>query len=220
MAVVGDGALTGGVAFEALHNAGGPGRADRDRPERQRHVDRAERRRAVALLQPHPAQPKGLHNAREEVETALTKLPAGIGERIERLGPQLKESIKAFWAPGLFFEELDLAYVGVIDGHDVGALREALARGARGRPPGGRARARPSRARASRPPRRAASRAWRSGTRPSRRRSSTARAAPPKPKAVGRAAARPPPQYTKVFGDALVRGVPRATSAWSASPPR
>jgi 1-deoxy-D-xylulose-5-phosphate synthase len=69
--------------------------------------------------------PKG-HRAREAVETKLTKLPVGIGERIERLGPQLKESIKAFWAPGLIFEELDLAYIGVIDGHDVAALREAI----------------------------------------------------------------------------------------------
>ena len=41
-------------------------------------------------------------------------------------GPILKESLKAYWAPGLFFEELDLAYVGVIDGHDVKALREAI----------------------------------------------------------------------------------------------
>src|SRR6185295_9152317 len=56
----------------------------------------------------------------------LTKLPAGIGRQIERLGPQLKESLKAFWAPGLFFEELDLAYVGVIDGHDVKDHRRAL----------------------------------------------------------------------------------------------
>jgi 1-deoxy-D-xylulose-5-phosphate synthase len=69
--------------------------------------------------------PKGFH-AREGVETALTRLPAGIGSRIERLGPQLKESLKAFWAPGLFFEELDIAYVGLIDGHDVKQLRRAL----------------------------------------------------------------------------------------------
>src|SRR5439155_12891163 len=62
----------------------------------------------------------------EGVEHRLTELPAGIGQRIERLGPILKESIKAYWAPGLFFEELDLAYVGVIDGHDVKALREAI----------------------------------------------------------------------------------------------
>ena len=38
----------------------------------------------------------------------------------------MKESIKAFWAPGLFWEELGWAYTGVIDGHDVRALRIAL----------------------------------------------------------------------------------------------
>jgi 1-deoxy-D-xylulose-5-phosphate synthase len=68
----------------------------------------------------------GLWKAREGVESKLTKLPAGIGTAFERLGPQLKESIKAMWAPGLWWEELDWAYVGVIDGHDVHALRSAL----------------------------------------------------------------------------------------------
>ncbi|MCB0868210.1 MAG: 1-deoxy-D-xylulose-5-phosphate synthase, partial [Solirubrobacterales bacterium] len=68
----------------------------------------------------------GLFHAREEVEDRLTKLPLGLGKRIERLGPELKSAIKAYWAPGLLFEELDLAYMGVIDGHDVGALRRAL----------------------------------------------------------------------------------------------
>jgi 1-deoxy-D-xylulose-5-phosphate synthase len=67
-----------------------------------------------------------LHRAREAVETGLTKMPAGLGERFERLGPELKASIKAFWAPGLFFEELDVAYVGVVDGHDVSALRKSI----------------------------------------------------------------------------------------------
>jgi 1-deoxy-D-xylulose-5-phosphate synthase len=68
----------------------------------------------------------GLWKAREEMEEKLTRLPAGIGAAFERLGPQLKESIKAFWAPGLWWEELDWAYMGVIDGHDVRALRRAL----------------------------------------------------------------------------------------------
>ena len=67
-----------------------------------------------------------LYHAREEVEDRLTKLPLGLGKRIERLGPEIKSAIKAYWAPGLFFEELDLAYIGVIDGHDVRALRRAL----------------------------------------------------------------------------------------------
>jgi 1-deoxy-D-xylulose-5-phosphate synthase len=67
-----------------------------------------------------------LWRAREDFEGGLTKLPVGIGAAFERLGPQVKESIKAFWAPGLWWEELDFAYIGVIDGHDVRAIRSAL----------------------------------------------------------------------------------------------
>jgi 1-deoxy-D-xylulose-5-phosphate synthase len=70
-------------------------------------------------------EPK-MWRAREGVEEKLTKLPVGIGARFERLGPQLKESIKALTSPGLLWEELDWAYVGVIDGHDVGSMRAAL----------------------------------------------------------------------------------------------
>ena len=125
LAVIGDGALTGGVAFEALSNAGGM-----DLPivilVNDNGMSIAPNVGAVSRYFNRIRLHKGLHSAREDVETSLTKLPLGIGERIERLGPQLKESLKAFWAPGLFFEELDLAYVGVVDGHDVGAIREAL----------------------------------------------------------------------------------------------
>jgi 1-deoxy-D-xylulose-5-phosphate synthase len=125
VAVVGDGALTGGVAFEALSNAGGM-----DVPivivVNDNGMSIAPNVGAMSRYFNRIRLHKGLHEAREEAETALTKLPLGIGERIERLGPQLKESLKALWAPGLFFEELDLAYVGVIDGHDVSAVREAL----------------------------------------------------------------------------------------------
>jgi 1-deoxy-D-xylulose-5-phosphate synthase len=125
VAVVGDGAMTGGVAFEALLNAGGL-----DTPivivlndngmSISPNVGALSRYFNRVRL-----DPKG-YQAREAFEAGLTRLPAGIGRRIERLGPQLKESLKAFWAPGLLFEELDLAYVGVIDGHDVRALRSAL----------------------------------------------------------------------------------------------
>src|SRR6201746_2149406 len=66
-----------------------------------------------------------LWHTRETVEERLSELP-GVGPHFERSGPQLKESIKAFWAPGLFWEELGWAYTGVVDGHDVRALRVAL----------------------------------------------------------------------------------------------
>ncbi|MFN2617830.1 MAG: 1-deoxy-D-xylulose-5-phosphate synthase [Thermoleophilaceae bacterium] len=125
VAVIGDGALTGGVAFEALHNAGGM-----ELPivivVNDNGMSIAPNVGALSRLFTRVRLNPKLHHAREELEETLTKLPAGIGERIERLGPILKESLKAYWAPGLFFEELNLAYVGVVDGHDVGELREAI----------------------------------------------------------------------------------------------
>jgi 1-deoxy-D-xylulose-5-phosphate synthase len=125
VAVIGDGALTGGVAFEALLNAGGM-----DMPivivVNDNGMSIAPNVGALSRYFTRMRLNPKLYHAREDAEEALTKLPAGIGKRIERLGPILKESLKAYWAPGLFFEELDLAYVGVIDGHDVKALRQAI----------------------------------------------------------------------------------------------
>jgi 1-deoxy-D-xylulose-5-phosphate synthase len=125
VAVIGDGALTGGVAFEALHNAGGL-----DLPivivVNDNGMSIAPNVGAMSRYFNRVRLNPKLHHAREDVEETLTKLPAGIGERIERLGPIFKESLKAYWAPGLFFEELDLAYIGVVDGHDVKDLRRAI----------------------------------------------------------------------------------------------
>ena len=125
VAVIGDGAMTGGVAFEAVHQAGGLGTP------------------MVVILNdngmsisPNVGAMSGYFNrvrlnpklwrAREGVEHGLTELPGPIGAAFEKLGPAFKESIKAFWAPGLWWEELDWAYMGVIDGHDVRSLRRAL----------------------------------------------------------------------------------------------
>jgi 1-deoxy-D-xylulose-5-phosphate synthase len=124
-AVIGDGALTGGVAYEALHAAGGMQTPivivlNDNGMSISPNVGALSRYFNRVRLNPR------LFHAREGVEDRLTKLPLGLGRRIERLGPEIKSAIKAYWAPGLFFEELDLAYMGVIDGHDVHALREAL----------------------------------------------------------------------------------------------
>src|SRR5947207_711570 len=125
VAVIGDGALTGGVAYEALHNAGGL-----ETPIvivlNDNGMSISPNVGALArYFQRFRLNPR-LYHAREDVEGALTRLPLGLGRRIEQLGPELKSAIKAYAAPGLLFEELDLAYVGVIDGHDVGALRRAI----------------------------------------------------------------------------------------------
>jgi 1-deoxy-D-xylulose-5-phosphate synthase len=125
VAVIGDGAMTGGVAFEAIGQAGGLGTPmvivlNDNGMSIAPNVGALSRYFNRVRLNPK------LWHAREGVEGGLMRLPGGIGSAFERLGPQLKESIKAFWAPGLWWEELDWAYMGVVDGHDVRALREAL----------------------------------------------------------------------------------------------
>jgi 1-deoxy-D-xylulose-5-phosphate synthase len=125
VAVIGDGAMTGGVAFEAIGQAGGLGTPivvvlNDNGMSIAPNVGALSRYFNRVRLNPK------LWHARSGVEGGLTRLPGGIGSAFERLGPHLKESIKAFWAPGLWWEELDWAYMGVVDGHDVRALREAL----------------------------------------------------------------------------------------------
>jgi 1-deoxy-D-xylulose-5-phosphate synthase len=124
VAIIGDGAMTGGVAFEAIHQAGGAGTPivvvlNDNGMSIAPNVGALSRYFTRMRLNPK------LWHTRESVEERLSELP-GVGPHFERFGPQLKESIKAFWAPGLFWEELGWAYTGVIDGHDVHALRTAL----------------------------------------------------------------------------------------------
>ena len=126
VSVIGDGALTGGVAYEALHHAGGLQTPmvivlNDNGMSISPNVGAISRYFNTVRLNPR------FYEARSKTEERLTQLPLGLGRRMERLGPEVKAAIKAYWAPGLFFEELDLAYVGIIDGHDVGALRAALA---------------------------------------------------------------------------------------------
>jgi 1-deoxy-D-xylulose-5-phosphate synthase len=201
VAVIGDGAMTGGVAFEAVHQAGGLGTPivvvlNDNGMSIAPNVGALSRSFNRVRL-----NPKWWH-AREGVEGGLTKLPGGLGAAFERIGPQLKESIKAFWAPGLFWEELDWAYMGVIDGHDVPHLREALREALA----------------ADRPVVVHIATVKGKGFAPAEegglegmekwhaaKPKSIANGAPAKP-ASGAAAAKPaPPQYTKVFGEALVR---------------
>jgi 1-deoxy-D-xylulose-5-phosphate synthase len=200
VAVIGDGAMTGGVAFEAVHHAGGLGTPivvvlNDNGMSIAPNVGALSRYFNRVRLNPT------LWKAREGVEGGLSKLPAGIGARFERLGPQLKESIKSFWAPGLWWEELDFAYMGVIDGHDVhalrGALREALA--------------------AERPVVVHIATVKGKGFAPAEegdlegmekwhaaKPKSIAKGAPAAAKASSKTAPAPPPQYTSVFGNALV----------------
>jgi 1-deoxy-D-xylulose-5-phosphate synthase len=134
VAVIGDGALTGGVAYEALHHAGGL-QTPMVIVVNDNGMSISPNVGAMSRYFQRARLNKRLYFARSSTEERLTQLPLGLGRRIDRLGPELKAAIKAYFAPGLFFEELDLAYMGPIDGHDVAEVRAALRKGLQaGRP--------------------------------------------------------------------------------------
>lgn len=125
VAVIGDGSMTGGVAFESIHQAGGLGTPivvvlNDNGMSISPNVGALSR--SFNRMRLH----RGGWKRREDLEHILTELPGGIGAAIEKVGPQLKESLKALVNHGAMWEELDWAYLGVIDGHDVKTLRKAL----------------------------------------------------------------------------------------------
>jgi 1-deoxy-D-xylulose-5-phosphate synthase len=119
IAVIGDGAMSAGMAYEAMNNAGAGGQPADRHPQRQRHVDRAAggRRcrpisRARSSAYPEPAQPR----ARFRASTCLKPLHRAAQGR--RIRPRLAMG-------GTLFEELGFYYVGPIDGHNLGSCAGA-----------------------------------------------------------------------------------------------
>src|SRR6188768_1099932 len=91
VAVIGDGALTGGVAFEALHNAGGlqtPIVIVLNDNGMSISPNVGALSRSFQRLRANPR----LYHAREEVEDRLTKLPLGLGRQIGKIGPEIKSA--------------------------------------------------------------------------------------------------------------------------------
>ena len=118
--VIGDGALTGGIAYEALNQAGHlrtPLMVILNDNEMSIKANVGAISQYLNRLRLDPT----LSKLREDLEHGIDKIP-GIRGGMR----SLKESLKAFLVPGRLFEELGFAYVGVIDGHDIKALRKSI----------------------------------------------------------------------------------------------
>lgn len=124
VAIIGDGALTGGMALEALNHIG------------------HEKKKLTVILNDNEMSiaPNvgALHNylskirsdkhyrwAKEEVEHLLKKIPA-IGGTLAKTAEKLKDSLKYLVMSGIWFEELGLTYIGPVDGHNIQLLLETL----------------------------------------------------------------------------------------------
>ncbi|MEM0963377.1 MAG: 1-deoxy-D-xylulose-5-phosphate synthase [Bacteroidota bacterium] len=125
VAVIGDGSMTGGLAFEGLNNAGA---TDSDLlvvlNDNRISIDPN-----VGALHEYLAglSASGGWNAlKDEVWETLDKLKGMGGGTLQRLASRLEDGVKAVLTPGMLFEALGFRYIGPTDGHDVVTLARRL----------------------------------------------------------------------------------------------
>jgi 1-deoxy-D-xylulose-5-phosphate synthase len=124
IAVIGDGSMTAGLAFEGLNQAG---HLDRDLIVILNDNEMSISRNVGALSSYLNRLMTGqfVNRFRQEMKAFLETIP-GIGKSVLRFAMQAEESLKGFLMPGLLFEELGLKYTGPIDGHRLDYLIETF----------------------------------------------------------------------------------------------
>jgi 1-deoxy-D-xylulose-5-phosphate synthase len=124
VAVVGDGALTGGMAFEAMNNAGVL-KKDLIVVLNDNRMSISNNVGALHTYLTKITSGKLYNHIQADVWELLGHLPRG-GGKARRVARKVKESIKTLVVPGVIFEELGFRYFGPIDGHNVEFLVETF----------------------------------------------------------------------------------------------
>ncbi|HOB21640.1 MAG TPA: 1-deoxy-D-xylulose-5-phosphate synthase [Bacillota bacterium] len=124
VAIIGDGSMGGGMAFEALNHAGQL-KTDLLVVLNDNEMSISPNVGALSQYLTRLRTDPTLTRAREDVDLLLKKLPGGPA--VVRLAERLKGSIKYLVVPGMLFEEMGFTYLGPVDGHNIPALCRALA---------------------------------------------------------------------------------------------
>lgn len=124
VAIIGDGAMTGGMAFEALNHAG--------HLKKDLIVVLNDNKMSIA---PNVGAMSGYLNrirtdpkysrGKDEIEQILRRIPS-IGSTVLKVAERLKDSFKYLVVPGMIFEELGFTYLGPIDGHNISSMLSTL----------------------------------------------------------------------------------------------
>jgi 1-deoxy-D-xylulose-5-phosphate synthase len=125
VAVIGDGAVTAGMAYEALNHAGHIG-SKLIVVLNDNGMSISPTVGALAKVLSRVRLNQRLRQAKKRGEKIVTRLP--LGEKIWRLGQLIEERVKEVLAPTPIWEALGFSYVGPIDGHNIHDLEQALTR--------------------------------------------------------------------------------------------
>lgn len=124
VSVIGDGSLTGGMAYEALNNASRLKSNfiivlnDNNMSISENVGGMSKYLNGLRTAQAYTELKKG-------VEDTLKRIP-GRGDRIVSQIRKTKSGIKQLFVPGMFFEDMDITYLGPVDGHDIRKLVKVL----------------------------------------------------------------------------------------------
>lgn len=129
VAVIGDGSLTGGLAFEALNNAGHL-KTNLIVVLNDNEMSIAPNVGALSTYLSQARLNPTLYKFRADLEQFIQKIPK-VGEVTFRYWDKLKDILKYLVIPGILFEELGFTYIGPVDGHNLRQLTQTLADAAR-----------------------------------------------------------------------------------------
>ena len=125
IAVIGDGSLTAGLAFEGLNQAGGILKRNFVVILNDNEMSISRNVGALSSFLSRTFSAKKLQELRKELGFFFKKLPR-IGEDIYQLAKRTEESFKAFVTPGMLFEAFNFEYFGPINGHKIDHLIDIL----------------------------------------------------------------------------------------------
>ena len=123
LAVIGDGSMTGGIAYEGMIHAG---HLDKDLIVilNDNEMSIAENVGALSNFLSRTSSSEFVHRFKKDVESFLKRVDVGKG--VLHVARKIEDSFKGFFTPGMLFEAFGFDYIGPIDGHDLPMLIETL----------------------------------------------------------------------------------------------
>ncbi len=126
VAVIGDGSMTGGLAYEGLNHAGHLNK-DLIVILNDNEMSIAENVGALSNFLSRTMTNEFVHRIKKDVQNFLESLD-GVGQSVLHVARKAEESLKGLFTPGMLFQAFGFEYIGPIDGHDLDRLIRTLER--------------------------------------------------------------------------------------------
>ena len=124
VSVIGDGALTGGMALEALNNASNMN-TNFIIVLNDNNMSISQNVGGISSMLNEIRTDEAYNDLKENVKGRLSQIP-GLGDTVIKKIKKTKSNIKHFFIPGMNYEDMGITYIGPIDGHDIHKLLKAF----------------------------------------------------------------------------------------------